>query len=141
MKLPRSPYDTIHDLVYFLRMTDKIRIHAAGELGEDYIPNLGKGFDLRCTELLGINYDEFAKAVAVGLSDEEAWNWAVHHGRAPTEEQIEVWNSFMVKRGWRDEATATLERRKKEGGFETRNDVQTMFDYIDLDEGREIIRR
>jgi len=136
MKFPRSPHDRIHGLVYFLRMVDKIRLHAEGELGEDYIPNLGKAFDARCSSFLGINYDALVTAVVGGLSDEEAWNWAAAHGKVPTEEQIEVWNGFMLKRGWRDEATETLLRRKKEGGFETRDDIQTMFDYLDLDEGR-----
>jgi hypothetical protein len=43
----------------------------------------------------------------------------------------------MRKRGWNDDGTATLLRRLKEGGFDDRTDVQTFFDYIDLDEGRD----
>ena len=136
MKLPRSPYDTLHGLVYFPRMLEKIRLHAAGELGADFVPNLGKGFDLRCCSLLGVNYEELVVAVGSTLSDEEAWNWASQHGKVPTDEQIEVWNGFMTRRGWNDDLVETLERRKKEGGFENRNDIQTMFDYIDADEGR-----
>lgn len=135
---PVSPYETIHGLVYFPRMIDKIRLHASGKLGEDYIPNLGKAFDARCCALLGVNYEELVDAVRSGLSDEASWNWAVRHGTVPTEEQIEIWNGFMVKRGWRDDASETLVRRKREGGFEGRDDIQTMFDYIDLDEGREL---
>lgn len=134
--IPRTPYDSIHGLVYFLRMVEKIRLHAAGQLGEDYIPNLGTGFDDRCCTLLEISYEELVAVVRSGLSDEEIWNWVVRHGKIPTEEQIEIWNAFMTKRGWRDEATATLLRRLKEGGFEKRTDIQTMFDFIDLDEGR-----
>lgn len=136
MKTPRSPYDSIHGLVYFPRMVEKIRLHAAGNLGEDYVPNLGEGFDRRCCSLLKVNYKELVAAVTSGLSDEEAWSWAIKHGSVPSEEQIEVWNGFMTKRGWCDEGTFVLERRKKEGGFENRSDIQTMFDYIDLDEGR-----
>jgi len=138
MKPPCSPHDTIHGLVYFPRMVEKIRRHAAGELGEDYIPNLGKGFDDRCCSLLGVNYAELAAAVSTGLSDEEAWSWACQKGKTPTEEQIEVWNGFMSKRGWRDEGGEILTRRKKESGFETRDEIQTMFDYIDADEGRPV---
>jgi gluconokinase len=133
---PVSPHETVHGLVYFVRMIDKIRLHAAGKLGEDYIPNLGKAFDARCCSLLGVNYDELAAIVRSGLSDDEVWNWVARHGTIPTEEQIEIWNAFMVKRGWRDAAAETLVRRKIEGGFEGRDDIQTMFDYIDLDEGR-----
>ena len=44
----------------------------------------------------------------------------------------------MRKLGWNDEVTETLKRRKKEGGFEDRSDIQTMFQFIDADEGREI---
>jgi len=137
-KFPRSPYDTIHGLVYFLRMIDKIRLHAAGQLGEDYIPNLGQAFDHRCCLFLGVNYEELAAIVRSGLSDEDVWSWVVRHGVAPTDEQTEVWNGFMTKRGWRDEAASTLQRRLKEGGFEKRTDIQTMFDYIELDEGRQL---
>jgi len=135
-KLPVSPYETFNGLVYFPRMTDKIRLHAAGSLSEDYVPNLGKGFDLRCCSLLGIDYSEFSASVSQGLSDEEAWDWIAIHGKIPTEEQIEVWSGFMTRRGWRDDLVEILERRKKEGGFEKRSDIQTMFDYIDLDEKR-----
>ena len=135
IKLPRSPYDTLHGLVYFPRMIEKIRLHAAGELGEDYIPNLGKGFDLRCCSFLGVKYEDLAAAVRGGLADEQAWDWAVT-GERPTEEQIEVWNGYMTRRGWRDDLVEILGRRKKEGGFEKRSDIQTMFDYIDADEGR-----
>jgi gluconokinase len=138
MKYPASPKETLHGLVYFRRMVDKIRLHAAGELGEDYIPNLGKAFDDRCCKLLGISYEALDKEVRKGLSDEQAWDWAVANGKAPDEEQTEVWNGFMSKRGWNDEGAETLARRKKEGGFEKRDEIRTMFDYIDADEGRTV---
>jgi gluconokinase len=136
--LPASPYETCHGLVYFPRMLDKIRLHAAGRLGEDYIPNLGKGFDLRCCSLLGIDYAALVAAVGSTLSNEEAWEWVAKNGTIPTEEQIEVWNGFMTRRGWRDDIIDILLRRKKESGFENRPEIQTMFDYIDADEGRPV---
>lgn len=138
MKYPASPKATIHGLVYFRRMVDKIRLHASGELSEDYIPNLGRAFDERCCKLLGISYEDLAAEVRKGLTDEQAWDWAVLKGKAPDEEQTEVWNGFMSKRGWNDDVAETLARRKKEGGFESRSDIRTMFDYIDADEGRPV---
>ena len=42
----------------------------------------------------------------------------------------------MTHRGWKDDLVEILERRKKENGFEKRVEIQTMFDYIDADEGR-----
>ena len=136
--LPVSPYDTCHGLVYFPRMIDKIRKHADGQLGPEYVPNLGKGFDVRCCSLLGVDYAALATAVGTSLSDDQAWEWALKNGNILTEEQIEVWNGFMTRRGWKDDIVEILERRKKESGFEKRDEIQTMFDYIDADEGRPI---
>ena len=72
------------------------------------------------------------------MNDEQAWEWVLQNGKAPTEEQIEVWNGFMTRRGWNDVLVEILEKRKKEGGFENRTEIRTMFDYIDADEGRAI---
>ena len=136
--IPVSPYDTCHGLIYFPRMIDKIRKHADGQLGPDYVPNLGKGFDVRCCSLLGVDYAALVTAVGTSLSDDQAWEWALKNGNILTEEQIEVWNGFMTRRGWKDDIVEILERRKKESGFEKSDEIQTMFDYIDADEGRPI---
>ena len=42
----------------------------------------------------------------------------------------------MRKRGWNDEITETLKRRKKEAGMTGRSEIETMFAFIDVDEGR-----
>ncbi len=138
MKYPRSPYDKVGGIVYFGRMVDKIRLAAAGELGADYQENLGGGFDKRCVNFLGVAYAELAEAVKGGLTDEEAIEWCFANGRKPDEEQVEIWNEFMRKRGWDDAGTPILEKRKKESGLEQRDDIITMFAYLDADEGRPI---
>ena len=61
--------------------------------------------------------------------------WAYTNGRQPSDEEIEVWNGFMTKRGWRDAGTQRLNERLAEIGLEP-GSVQTMFEFIDLDEGR-----
>jgi hypothetical protein len=38
---PRSPKEMTKGMMYFPRMLDKIRLHARGELHEDYHKNLG----------------------------------------------------------------------------------------------------
>jgi hypothetical protein len=43
-----------------------------------------------------------------------------------------IWNSFMTKRGWRDEATASLNRWIIELGLRDRNDLQTFSTYMML---------
>ena len=137
MKVPnlRSPGAKVGGLVYFGRMLDKIRLNAVGQLPDEYVKNLGGGFDERMLNFLHAAYGDVVLETLTGKSDEEILAWCFAQGRVPHEEEIEIWNGFMTKRGWRDEATEILERRKKEGGFENRHDIQTMFEYIDADEG------
>lgn len=134
----RSPYVKVGRIVYFGRMLDKIRLHAAGKLPVgDYGANLGKGFDGRCSAFLRVSYDELkAQALDGSMSDEQVLTWAEQRGGRRTDEECEVWNSFMMKRGWRDAAQETLTKRIKESSLESKT-VLTMFDYIDYDEGRD----
>jgi Domain of unknown function (DUF5069) len=136
-KFPRSPYDAINGLAYFPRMLDKIRLFAAGQLPKDFHEFLGDGFDGRCIRFLGVAYDDVKKRVLAGDSDEAVFAWCLERGRKPNEEEIDIWSSFMRKRGWRDEARERVVFRIKEAGLETRaNECVTMFDFIDVDEGR-----
>ncbi|MEI8292377.1 MAG: DUF5069 domain-containing protein [bacterium] len=136
MKYPRSPREHVGGIVYFGRMVDKIRLMASGELHADLHANLGQGFDVRITSFLSVNYSDLKKRVLAGDSDEDLLGWCFQKGQRPTEEQIEIWNSFMTKRGWNDDLSERLASRKIESGLADRNDIQTMFDYIDADEGR-----
>ncbi|MEO6970379.1 MAG: DUF5069 domain-containing protein [Chthoniobacterales bacterium] len=132
----RSPAEKVGGLVYFGRMLDKIRAHARGELPPEYIDKLGRGFDGRCLRFLGVNYDDFVERVMEGGTDEEIWAWTFERGRKPSQEDMENWNEFLRKCGWRDAITPTLERRKRESGLQDRADIETMFQFIDADEGR-----
>ena len=134
----RSPYDTVSGFVYFPRMLDKIKLHADGKLHADFVNNLGKAFDDRCCQYLGVSYEELKNWVLANsqASHEEAFIWAQSRGRKLSSNDIDIWNSFMTKRGWRDEANETLLRRLKENGLTADAGVDTMFDYIEVDEGR-----
>ena len=124
-------------LVYFPRMLDKIRLHAAGRLPQAYHEFLGGNFDGRCLNLLGVTYDAVKQQVASGAGDEEIFHWCLANGRNPNAEEIETWSGFMCKRGWRDEASERVAIRLKEAGLESRDaEVATMFDFIEIDEGR-----
>lgn len=134
----RSPSAQVNGLVYFGRMLDKIRLAAVGKLPEGWQPMRGfvKGaFDWRCCLFLGIDYAALEAETLKGGSDEELLAWAFAHGRRPSEEEIEVWNAFMLKRGWRDAGTARLNERLAEIGLPP-GAVLTMFEFIDIDEGR-----
>jgi gluconokinase len=137
--VPRSAYDRTGDIVYFARMLDKIRLHQAGALRADYLPNLGSGFDGRCCRFLGVEYATLRERVMKGGTDEEILAWCFVLGTRPNDEQMLVWNTFMLKRGWRDEedgSTQELEDYKVSSGLAHRTDLVTFFDYFDVDEGR-----
>lgn len=136
----RSPFDQVGGIVYFGRMLDKIRLHAAGKLPEGWTAGLGmamKGsFDWRCCRFLQLDYDALkAETLKPGATDEQLLAWVFAHGRKPEDDEIEVWNGFMTKRGWRDTGTQRLNERLAEIGLPP-GTVLTMFEFIDLDEGR-----
>ncbi|HVZ66042.1 MAG TPA: DUF5069 domain-containing protein [Lacunisphaera sp.] len=132
----RSCYAKVGRLVFIGRTFDKIRLHAAGRLPADYQANLGKGFDARACALLHVDYAALQGRVLQGGTDEEILAWCEEHGGRRTDEECEIWNSFMAKRGWRDPAREVLLRRIKESGFEDKG-IETMFEYIEWDEGRD----
>jgi Domain of unknown function (DUF5069) len=137
MKVPglRSSYEKVGGIVFFGRMLDKIRLHAQGKLPADY--NRGPGFDGRCVRFLHVDYDALAKRTLQGGTDEEILEWCFQNGRAPGEEDIFIWNGFMAKRGWRDDASEWLKQEKEKRGFAHRDDIQTAFDFHKADEAED----
>lgn len=133
----RSPYDQVCGMVHFGRMLDKMRLHRAGQLPPAWIESKGKaaGFDDRCCRFLRIDYRALEAEVLQGLDDTAALAWAHARGRKPTEDDVELWNGFMQKLGWRDAVSERVTLRLREIGLEP-GLVETMFDFIDLDEGR-----
>ena len=122
-------------------MLDKIRLHAAGKLPPEFVANLGDAkpgmFDTRCCSFLRVPFADIqARALAGGLDEAALLAWCHERGGARTDEECLVWNHFMMKRGWRDDANPRLRQRIAEGGYESLP-IQAMFDYIDFDEGRD----
>ena len=136
MQIPnlRSSYEKVGEIVFFGRMLDKIRLHAQGTLPQDY--NRGFGLDGRCLRFLQIDYDALVRRVLLGGTDEEILEWCFENGIRPNNEEIQIWNQFMEKRGWRDDATPELKKMKAERGFSDRDDILTFFDFHDADEER-----
>ena len=135
----RSPSEKVSGLVYFGRLIDKMRLAAAGKLPADWQPMRGTEnkatFDARCCRFLDIDYAALEAQALKGGTDGALLEWAFEQGRRPSEEEIEIWNAFMTKRGWRDEGTQRLNERLAEIGLPA-GTVLTMFEFIDIDEGR-----
>jgi hypothetical protein len=138
MRVPglRSSFEKVGGIVYFGRMLDKIRLQAAGRMPAGY--NLGTKvwtwFDARCTRFLAVSYEALAERVRAGGTDEVILAWCFEQGRRPSEEEIEIWNEFMTKRGWRDSSSAALAEAKRLRGFAGRDDIQTAFAFHLADE-------
>src|SRR5262249_22813592 len=134
MKIPglRHSAEKVGGLVFFGRMLDKIRLHAQGKLPAGY--NRGTGMDGRCVRFLRVEYEDAVKRTLQGGADEEILEWCFENGRRPSDEEVLVWNNFMSKRGWRDEASEALAEEKRKRGFANRDDIQTFFDFHKADE-------
>jgi gluconokinase len=136
----RSPNSTVGGIVVFGRILDKIRLFAKeGKLPEGY--HLGpiegaRTFDDRVCRFLNVSFEALSRRTLEGGSDEDVLEWCFQNGNRPDDEQIEVWNTFMRKRGWRDSASAGLTNQKAEAGLAHRNDIQVFFELMDVEEGR-----
>ncbi len=136
----RSPYSKVGRLVYFGRMLDKIRLHAAGKLPQDYILNLGDEqfytLDGRCCRFLGVPYKDIREHTLAGGTDEEILARAHASGLSRTDEECHVWNRFILKLGWRDERSSVLAERIRDQAFQGKL-IETLVDHIEYDEGRD----
>ncbi len=136
MKTPRSPYEKLGGLFFFGRSIDKIRLKAKGELRADFYEMMGSGFDARLMNFLGLKYAAFAEYVQAGHTDTEIAEWAFTNGRRLNDDEILIWNDFSSKRGWNDSASERLAQFKRESGCGDRTDLITLFQYMEVDEGR-----
>lgn len=136
-KAPKSFHDKAGGMMYFPRMLEKIRLYARGELREDCHANLKVGGgDSRCCNFLRVDYEALKKRVLAGGTDEEILEWCFATGRRLNETDIIIWNEYMRKRGWNDEANGRLTAWKAESGHAGRADLMTVPDYTDVLEGR-----
>ena len=130
-------YEKVGGLFYFARMCSKIRLHAAGKLPEDYLALLGGGFDGRTCRYLAVRYEDLKAQVLAGKTDGEALAWCQANGRHLTDEEVLIYNSFMSKRGWRDDETDVfIPEMIRKHGLPDDGRLATDFDLIEMDEER-----
>lgn len=135
-KPPKSAYLKTGGMTYFARMLDKIRLFATGQLRPDFHANLGRGGDGWCTSFLRVDYEALKVRVLAGGTDEEILQWCFDNGRKLNDVDLMVWNKFVTTLGWRDEATPRLQKLKEENGLGQRDDIITMTEFFEVDEGR-----
>lgn len=107
-----------------------------GVLPRPYHEFIGVGFDGRCCRFLHVDYQDIKQLIAEGKSDLDILEWCYNRGRKPNDEEVFIWNLFMEKRGWRDDDSGLVQREKESIGLGDRDEIQTLFDFYDFDEGR-----
>ena len=131
---PRSAEDETNGLRYFPRLLDKNRLKAAGKLDPEYHENLGHGADRRLVRFLRVEYSKLCDRVRKGGSDEEILEWCYANGHRLYKNDIEI--GFSSKLGWNDFASNHLAKSKAAAGLEKRDDIQTLAELFDIEEGR-----
>lgn len=132
---PRSPYDRLGDISFLPRTIDKMRAHIAGTHGAY---NAKAGFSTQLFDLFGVTADEFEEIVKNNESDDEVLKVLLER-RPLSPSDIAEWNNRCETRTPQDDAA--WERHWKQladAGYGDRKDVRTMYDRLDLDDGREV---
>jgi hypothetical protein len=73
--LPRSPREVMCGWMHLPRYIDKIRLHRAGKLHPDYVPNFGKGYDGFWLKVAGRTHEEMVNVVKNSITDGEVCDW------------------------------------------------------------------
>jgi len=122
--------------VHLPRLVDKIRLHEAGQLPDDYQRNyLHKGFDLAWFKASGVEPDTLVGVVQNSITDGQVSDWVKANVNASDEAKAAL-RGKLLSYGTEGALLELLIKRKAESGLQDRDDIRCMFDYIDADEGR-----
>jgi hypothetical protein len=134
---PRSPRETMCGWMHLPRFIDKIRLHLAGKLHEDYQPNFCKGFDGTWLEMAGVNAQQFIDVVKNSVTDGEVCDWVLKNVKKDDSVKA-AHRERMLNYPKKDdvEMQARLKMRKEQAGVPHRDDIQCFVDFIDVDEKR-----
>jgi len=131
---PRSPRERLGGYVLLPRVLDKARASLAGKLGEYHYA--GKGMDRHFFNFVGLDHESLKSEAAKGSGDGELLAW-VHanakHQREPWE--IAAWSKHHLRRMPDSDAETFQYFADEVKKFApTREDINTWFDLMDLDD-------
>lgn len=133
-RAPRSPRLRLGGYVLLPRILDKGRAHLAGKLGE--YKHSAKGMNRHFFNFTGVAFDAFMAELATGKGDGEMLAWVQANSATPRQPwEISAWSTYQEHRGpdsdaetWDDFGAAVRKHSP------TREDIQTYFDLLDLDD-------
>jgi len=134
---PRSPRETMCGWMHLPRFIDKVRLHLAGKLPEDYQANFCKGFDGLWLETAGVSTEQFIEVVRNSITDGEVCDWVLKNVKKADAVKT-AHRERMLNYPKKDDAEmqARLKMRKEQAGIAHRDEIQTFVDMIDADEQR-----
>ncbi|MHB8483469.1 MAG: DUF5069 domain-containing protein [Nitrospiria bacterium] len=140
----RSPREKLGGYVFLPRLIDKVRLHARGELPPEYIGNLlqpGNTLaDQRLLLFTGLNGEQLRKAILSSKTDDEVLKWVEKNAIFHTDEEKQEWEEQI--HAYRPNAEGIEKRKKVYSDLASKVDIGSLsvFDMIDMDEGRQPIR-
>lgn len=135
----RSPREALGGYVILPRLIDKVRLHARGQLPQEYVGNLLKpglsldGWFLTFTDL---DAEQLQRVILSSDTDEPVLTWVKRHAQPHTESEQRQWASRIE--AYRPVPDTAQRRRESYSEMASIIDVATLsvFDLIDMDEGR-----
>jgi cytochrome P450 len=94
--------------------------------------------DLWTCQFLGVDYNDLRAKIIEGDTDENVLTWARKNGVTRPAYEKAWFSAYMKNRGFRDDLSKRLAKRKKENPDTDRDDILTFMDYIEVDEGRSL---
>ena len=132
---PRSPYDRVGNISFLPRAIDKMRAYIDGKHGAY---NAKTGYSTQLFDLFGVTADEFEEIVKSNQTDDAVVKVLLER-RPLSAQEIEEWNERCETRQPQDEESRARHfKMLADAGFGDRKDVVTMYDRLDLDDGREV---
>ena len=130
---PRGFRVRLGNFVILARLLDKGRALLAGKNGEyEYYTSM----DEPLVNFLGFDPEALLKELAIGKGDWEMLQWIQANSKTPPAPwEIDVWSSFMERRGPDSDAESLKFFNEYVGNLsKERNDIKTWFEAIELDD-------
>ena len=129
---PRSPRVRIGGYALLARCLDKGRATLIGKNGEY---SFDCPLDQHILKFAGIKATDLKKQLALGKGDEEILQWINANSKTkPTAWEIAQWSAYQEQRGPADLKTRKYFNSYLEKLSQTRDDINTWFDVLDLDD-------
>jgi hypothetical protein len=129
---PRSPRTKLGGYVMLPRLIDKCRGQIAGKNGEYHY---GCPLDNRWFEFAGVDQLELKGEIESGAGDAEILKWIGSNAKnSPSVLEIESWSRHQEQRVSGDHDSREFFNELHAAAAKHREDIQTWFDLLDLDD-------